>query len=266
MRVGFIGGGYMGEAMVSALLKQGLATPQDITVSDVASARRETLKSQYGIGVTDDNAQAANGAELVVLAVKPQEFANVATGLRGAATAGQTVLSIMAGVPIAKISGELGHEAVVRAMPNTAAFVGQAMSVWTASAGVSEAGRAAVAGLLGAMGRELEVHDEKYLDMVTAVSGSGPGYVFLFLEAFIDAAVGIGLPREVAEEICIQTLVGSAALARDTGKQPAELRAMVTSKGGTTAAGLQVLEDGDLRGVVKRAVAAARERAKELGG
>jgi pyrroline-5-carboxylate reductase len=164
------------------------------------------------------------------------------------------------------VSKELDHTAVARAMPNTAAAVGQAMSVWTANAGVSDAGRANVARLLGSMGRELFVEDEAYLDMATAVNGSGPGYVFLFLEAFIDAAIDLGLPRDVAEELCIQTLVGSAALARETGKQPAELRAMVTSKGGTTAAGLEVLEDGDLRGIVKRAVAAARNRAKELGG
>jgi pyrroline-5-carboxylate reductase len=266
MRVGFIGGGYMGEAMIAALLKQGIASPKDITVSDVAEARRETLRSQYGVNVTEDNAAAVKDKDLVVLAVKPQEFSNVASGLRGAFASGSTALTIMAGVPIERVSRELAHPAVVRAMPNTAAAVGQAMSVWAANDGVSEQGRANVRKLLGAMGRELFVEDEAYLDMATAVNGSGPGYVFLFLEAFIDAAIAVGLPRDVAEELCIQTLVGSAALARDTGKQPAELRVMVTSKGGTTAAGLQVLEDAGLRGMVKRAVAAARERAKELGG
>lgn len=265
MRVGFIGGGYMGEAMIAALLKQAIASAQDITVSDVAEARRETLRSQYGVNVTDDNAAAVK-EDLVVLAVKPQEFSNVASGLRGKFAPDSTALTIMAGVPIERVSRELDHAAVARAMPNTAAAVGQAISVWIASSGVSEQGRANVRKLLGSMGRELFVEDEAYLDMATAVNGSGPGYVFLFLEAFIDAAIAVGLPRDVAEELCIQTLVGSAALARDTGKQPAELRAMVTSKGGTTAAGLQVLEDADLRGVIKRAVAAARERAKELGG
>ena len=266
MRVGFIGGGYMGEAMIAALLKQSIASPQEITVSDIAPARRETLQSQYGIAVTDDNQAAASDKPLVVLAVKPQEFSNVAQGLRGAIAPDSTALTIMAGVPIERVSRELDHPAVARAMPNTAAAVGQAMSVWAAASGVSEQGRANVRRLLGAMGRELFVEDESYLDMATAVNGSGPGYVFLFLEAFIDAAIAVGLPRDVAEELCLQTLVGSAALARDTGKQPAELRAMVTSKGGTTAAGLQVLEDADLRGAIKRAVAAARERAKELGG
>jgi len=266
MRVGFIGGGYMGEAMIGALLKQGVAKPQDITVSDVAEVRREALKSQYGVRVSEDNASAASGADLVVFAVKPQEFSNVASGLRGKLDAKQTVLTIMAGVPLERVSRELEHQAVARAMPNTAALIGQAMTVWMASPAVSGEGRQAAVRLLGAMGRELEVHDEKYLDMATAVSGSGPGFVFLFLEALIDAAVAVGLEREVAEEMCVQTLLGSAVLARETGKQPAELRAMVTSKGGTTAAGLEVLDDADLRGSITQAVRAAYERAKELGG
>jgi pyrroline-5-carboxylate reductase len=203
---------------------------------------------------------------VLLLAVKPQEFAAVAAGLKGQLTAQQTVLSIMAGVPIARISEGLGSRAVVRAMPNTAAFVGQAMSVWTASEAVSEQGRAAVAKLLGAVGRELQVSDEKYLDMATAVNGSGPGFIFLFLEAFIDGAVHVGLRRDVAEQLATQTLLGAATMALELGKHPAELRNMVTSPGGTTAAGLQVLEDIGLRGAIIDAVEAAYERARELSG
>ncbi len=266
MRVGFIGGGYMGEAMIAALLKQGVALASDIVVSDVVLLRRTALSAQYGVRVTDNNTDAVLDTDLAVLAVKPQEFSNVASSLRGAFAADCTALTIMAGVPIERVSRELGHAAVARAMPNTAAAVGQSISVWAASAVVSDDGRANVRTLLGSMGRELFVEDESYLDMATAVNGSGPGYVFLFLEAFIDAAIAVGLPSDVATDLCIQTLVGSAALARETGKQPAELRAMVTSKGGTTAAGIQVLEDADLRGAVKRAIATARDRAKELGG
>ena len=176
------------------------------------------------------------------------------------------MLSIIAGVPISRIARELDHGEVVRAMPNTAAFVGEAMSVWTASAAVSGQGLAAVARVLGAMGRELQVHDEKYLDMTTAVSGSGPGFIFFLVEAFIDAAVAIGFRPEVAQELMLQTLLGSAKLARARDKSVAELREMVTSKGGTTAAGLQVLEDADVRKAIADAVRAAYERAKELGG
>ena len=265
MRIGFIGGGFMGEALVSALLKESVAQAGDVTVSDIAQARRETLASQYGVAVTAKSVEAAQGADLVVLAVKPQEFPAVAAELRGTLDGGQTVLTIMAGVPVKRVVEELGHEAVVRVMPNTAAFVGQAMSVWIATPAVSDAGREAAVRLLGALGREMRVSDEKYLDMATAVSGSGPGYVFLFLEAFIDAAVHIGLRREQAQELALQTMFGAVCLARETGQHPAELRNMVTSPGGTTAAGLQVLEEAGLRAAVIDAVEAAYERAKELG-
>ncbi len=265
MRIGLIGGGYMGEAMVSGLLKKGVAKADDVTVSDIAPARREHLYDSYRVNVTADVAEAAREADLLVLAVKPQEFSTVADTLKKELSDSQTVMSIMAGVPIERIASELSHKAVARAMPNTAAFVGEAMSVWTSTEAVSDAGREAVALLLGALGREVRVEDEKYLDMATAVSGSGPGFAFLYLEAFIDAAVHIGLRRELAEELAVQTLVGSAKMARETGKHPAELRNMVTSPGGTTAAGLQVLEESGLRGAVIAAVEAAYERAKELG-
>ncbi|MCH8993537.1 MAG: pyrroline-5-carboxylate reductase [Chloroflexi bacterium] len=264
MRIGFIGGGFMGEALVGAVLKEGIVEAGDVTVSDIAEARREHLASRYGIAVTAESAEAAGDADLVVLGVKPQEFSAVAAGLRGALTEGQTLLTIMAGVPIARIVDETGHQAVVRVMPNTAAFVGQAMSVWTASDAVSDSGREAAVRLLRSLGREVEVADEKYLDMATALNGSGPGFIFLFLEALIDAGVQIGLQPELAEELAVQTLFGSACLARELDKRPAELRTMVTSRGGTTAAGLQVLEDAGLRGAVIGAVEAAYERAKEL--
>lgn len=263
MRIGIVGGGAMGEALVSAIVRERVAQPGDVTVSDIADARRQHLASTYKVAVTAENAEAVERAELVVLAVKPQEFSTVAKGLRGRLD-GSTVLSIMAGVPIERIASELGCRAVVRVMPNTGAFVGEAMSVWTASDGVSQEGREAAAEVLRALGREVRVDDEKYLDMATAVSGSGPGFVFLFLEALIDAGVHIGMPADMATELAVQTLFGSAALARESGKHPAELRNMVTSKGGTTAAGLQVLEERGLRAAVIDAVEAAYERAKEL--
>ena len=264
MRIGVVGGGFMGEALVSAWLDAGVAQPADVTVSDIAEARREALSTQYGVGVTESNAEAARGADVLVLAVKPQEFSNVASGLRGKLNAGATVVSIMAGVRLERIAGELGHDAAVRVMPNTAAFVRQAMSVWYASPSVPRDALEAVATLLAAAGRELRVSDEGYLDMATALNGSGPGFVFVFLEALIDAGVHIGLRREMAAELAVQTLLGSATLAREMGRQPAELRDMVTSKGGTTAAGLEVLEQAGLRRTVRDAVAAAYERSKEL--
>jgi pyrroline-5-carboxylate reductase len=266
MRIGLIGGGFMGEAIVSALLREGLALPGDITVSDVAQARRDALASQYGVNVTSDNAQAANGADLIVLAVKPQELDGVAAGLKGGLAANQTVMTIMAGVPLARVVDGLGHKGVARAMPNTAAFVGQAMTVWMAPSPVSGEARETVTRVLQALGRAVEVSDEKYLDMATALAGSGPGFVFMFLEALIDAGVHIGFRRDVAEELATQTVFGAISLARETGQHPAELRNMVTSPAGTTAAGLQVLEEAGLRAAIIDAVEAAYERAKELGG
>lgn len=266
MRIGVIGGGFMGEAIVGGVLRDGMAQPSGVTVSDIAEPRRAYLQQQYGVSVTAENAAAAQGADLLVLGVKPQDFSSVAAGLRGRLDASQTVLTIMAGVPLQRVAEELGHPAVVRAMPNTAAFVGQAMSVWTASEAVPAAGREAALRLLRALGREVYVSDEKYLDMATAVNGSGPGFIFLFLEALIDAAGRIGLPREMAEELAVQTLLGSATLARQLDKSAAELRAMVTSKGGTTATGLQVLEEAGLHDAVAGAVRAAYQRAQELSG
>ncbi len=265
MRIGLVGGGFMGEALISALIKEGVAQADAVTVSDVAEVRRRHLASEYGVVVTGESAEAAQGADLLVLAVKPQEFSAVASALQGRLGADQTVLTIMAGLPIGRVVEALAHDPVVRAMPNTAAMVGQAMSVWMATESVSEAGLEAAVKLLRALGRELRVSDEKYLDMATAVSGSGPGFVFLFLETFIDAAVNIGLRREMAEELALQTMLGAVSLARETGKHPAELRNMVTSPAGTTAAGLQVLEEAGLRAAVIDAVEAAYERAKELG-
>ena len=264
MHIGFIGGGYMGEALVSAFLKAGVVQPGDIVVSDVAEERRKQLSADYGVRATADNAEAVSNADVVVLAVKPQEFSNVAAPLKGTLNSGQTVLSIMAGVSMERIGSELGHDAIVRVMPNTAAFVAEAMSVWTASSAVADEAKRGIAGLLRAMGRELEVSDESYLDMATAVSGSGPGFVFYFLEGLIDGALKVGFEREQAEALAVQTLYGAACLARESDKDAGALREMVTSKGGTTAAGLQKLDDAGVRDAMISAVVAAHERAKEL--
>lgn len=263
-RIGFIGGGYMGEALVSAFIKAGAVQPSDVIVSDIAEARREQLTSQYGVGVTGHNAEAVANAGMVVLAVKPQEFENVAAPLKGKLAEGATVLSIMAGVTIERIASALGYQAVVRVMPNTAALVAEAMSVWHASDAVDDEAKSTVVRLLGTMGRELEVGEESYLDMATAVSGSGPGFVFYFLEGLIDGAQQVGFDREQAAALAVQTLYGAATLARESDKDAAALREMVTSKGGTTAAGLDVLDGAGVRDAIASAVVAAHKRAKEL--
>jgi len=264
VRIGFVGGGYMGEALVASFTNAGAVAGADVTVSDIAEERRSELSSKYGVATTSDNADAVRDADILVLAVKPQEFENVAASLKGALGTSATVISIMAGVTIERIAQGLDHETVVRVMPNTAAFVGEAMSVWTASAGVNDDIKRQVAGLLATMGRELEVADESYMDAATAVNGSGPGFVFYMLEGLIDGAERVGFAREQAELLATQTLYGAATLARESGKDASELREMVTSKGGTTAAGLAKLDEAAVHGAIVDAVTAAYERAKEL--
>lgn len=264
-RLAFVGGGAMGESMIRGVLKAGVVAAEGIAVYDVNRERCDALAVAHGVRIAESERCAAEGAELVVLAVKPQSMANVLQQLRGALAPGQTALSVAAGVPLERLTTGLDHAAVVRAMPNTPAQVGAGMSVWTAAPAVDAAGRRRAAAVLSGLGRAIEVEDEGYLDMATAVSGSGPGYVFLFLEALTDAGVHVGLPRPVADELARETLIGSGIMARETGSHPAALRNMVTSPGGTTAAGLAALEEGGLRAAVDRAVRAAYERSRALG-
>ncbi len=201
-----------------------------------------------------------------MLAVKPQSLPEVMEGLKGCIDSNTLVLSIVAGVRIGTIAQGLAHERIVRCMPNTPAKIGYGMSAWTATAKVSEEQKAQARAVLGGMGREIYFSDEEYLDAATAVSGSGPAYVFLFAEAMIDAAVKIGLSPEEAAEMVSQTLLGAAHLMQEAEESPAELRCNVTSKGGTTEKALQVFNEGNLTGLVEDAIQAAYRRAKELGG
>jgi pyrroline-5-carboxylate reductase len=266
VKLAFIGGGMMGEAIIAGVLGKGLARPADIAVCEIVAARRDYLSQTHAVSVTDSAPGAVAGSEVIVLAVKPQEFGPAAKPLAGALQAGQTVISIMAGVTIAGIQAALKHEAIVRAIPNTPAQIGEGMTVWTATAAVPDAAREAVRRVLGVLGQEIYVSEEKYVDMATAVSSSGPAYVFLVIEAMIDAAVHIGLRRDMATATVIQTVLGSARYAQATGKHPAELRNQVTSPGGTTTEGLRVLEEAGLRAAFTEAIEAAYEKAQLLGG
>lgn len=256
----------MGEAMLSAVLDKGLSSPGDISVSDISESRRQQLQQKYGVTITSDNRQAVASADVVVLAIKPQNLAEVMNGLGRQIEPKQLVLSIVAGATIQTLSAGLNHNRVVRVMPNTPAQIGEGMSVWTATAEVTEQQKKWAGSILGAVGREIYVDDEKYLDMVTAVSGSGPAYFFLFVEALVEAAVDIGLSPDMAKEMVLQTMLGSGHLIRESGKPPAELRRMVTSKGGTTAAALDELDRGGFNKLVLQAIRAAYKRARELGG
>ena len=266
MKLAFIGGGMMGEAIIGGVLARGVAKPGDITVCEVVPARRDYLAKTHGVHVTEGPADAAKGNDLLVLAVKPQEFAAAVAPLAGALQPAQTVMSIMAGVRLDSIRAALKHEAIVRAIPNTPAQIGEGMTVWTATKAVPDATRESVRSVLAVLGQEIYVTDEKYVDMATAVSSSGPAYVFLVIEAMIDAAVHVGLRRDMALPMVLQTVLGSARYAQETGKHPAELRNQVTSPGGTTTEGLRVLEEAGLRAAFIEAIEAAYEKAKQLGG
>lgn len=265
MKLALIGGGFMGEAVLRAGIAAGVLRPADVTVAEVNPARAETVAKAHGVATTGEARMAAAGADVVLFAVKPQEFGPVAASLAGGIGAGATVGSIMAGVRIDTLASALEHERIVRIMPNTPAAIGEGVSVWTATAAVGESAREAVRSLLAAMGREVYVDDEKYLDMATALSGSGPGFVYLLIEAFIDAGVSIGFRRDVAELLAVQTFAGAARYAAQTGRHAAVLRNEVTSPGGTTAAGLQVLEAAAVRAAIIEAIEAAYERSRELG-
>jgi len=266
MRIAFVGGGTMAEAIISAVLSQKLAAPDEIVAGEALAERREALRERHGIATVADNREAVGGADFAFLAVKPYQFAAVAADLKGHLRPDQTVVSIMAGVTIAALRAGLDHNAIVRVMPNTPAQVGEGMCAWTAAPEVKPEAREQARLLLAATGREVYFEDEKYIDMATAVSGSGPGFLFLLMEAFIDGAVHLGLPRETAGEMVIQTFLGSARLAQETGRPVAELRSLVTTPGGTTAEGLLALESAGVRAAIAEALIAAYEKAKSLGG
>ncbi len=265
MKIAFIGGGNMGEAMLSAILDKGLSAPTDISVSDISQARCQQLKQRYGITITNDNRAAIKDRQVVVLAIKPQNLAEVMAELSGRLDSTQLVLSIIAGVSIETLCRGLNHSSVVRVMPNTPAQIGEGISVWAATAEVTEQQRTRVAAILEAIGKEIYVDDERYLDMATAVSGSGPAYFFLFVEVLVEAAVDIGLDHDIAQELVLQTMLGSGHLIQKSGTPPAELRRMVTSPGGTTAEALLELDRGGFADLVKRAVNAAYDKARRLG-
>jgi len=264
-QLAFIGAGNMAEAMIRGLLGQRLVAPDQIVASGPRPERGRELEERYGVHTTTSNPEAAEQAHIVVLSVKPQVLPKVLPELRGRLQPGTLVISIVAGARIRSIMHGLGQGRIVRAMPNTPAQLGKGMTVWTATEMVDAARREQARLILGALGKELYVDDEVYLDMATAVSGTGPTYVFLFMEALIDAAVHLGFSRHVAEELVMQTIEGALAMARTTGEHPAVLRNRVTSPGGTSAEALYQLEKGGFRTVISKAVWAAFKKSQYLG-
>lgn len=263
-KIAFIGPGVMAEAMIAGLLRQKLAKPENLIAAGPREERGEELHKKYKIQVTTDNASAASDVDVVVLSVKPQRLSEVMKGFKGVRS-DALVLSIVAGASIKKISAGLKHKAIVRSMPNTPGQIGEGITVWAASKEATEEHHELARKILGALGDEVFVEDESYLDMATALSGSGPAYVFLFTEALIDAGVHMGFPRRIAEQLVLKTIKGSASFYEQANRHPATLRNQVTSPGGTSAEALYYLEKAGFRTAISRAVWAAYQRSVELG-
>jgi pyrroline-5-carboxylate reductase len=266
-KIAFIGPGAMAEAMIYGLIRQKVAAAHRLLAAGPDADRLHELQARYDIETTQDNAQAASQADVVVLSVKPQRLDRVLAGLKGAVSPAALVLSIVAGASIDKISRGLGHKLIVRSMPNTPAQIGEGITVWTASHGVTDDQLEMTRRILGALGEEICVEEENYLDMATALSGSGPAYVFLFMEAMVDAGVHLGFPRRIAEQLVAQTVRGSVDYftRREDPVHLARLRNEVTSPGGTSAEALYYLEKAGFRTAISRAVWAAYVRSQELG-
>ena len=265
MNIGFIGGGTMAEAILGGMLDGGVAAAGDVIIGEPVPGRRDYLAERYGVGVSDANGAVVDASDMVVMAVKPQDLPKVYGDIGGGFNDGQSIMSIVAGTKMKSLSDGMRHDGIIRVMPNTPAQIGEGMTMWTCASSVSKAHRETTAAILSTIGDEIYVDDEKYLDMATALSASGPAYVFMILEAMIDAGVYVGLPRDVARRLALQTVKGSTELVVQTGRHPAELKDMVTSPGGTTAEGLQALERAGVPAAVVDAVNAAYLKSIRLG-
>ena len=265
MRIAIVGAGIMAEAIIKGILGKGLCGPDALVASDPRPERRTFLEMQYGIRLHESNVAAVAGATVVIMAVKPQNVPTVLKELAPVLLPDQAFISIAAGVALNTLEQSLGHHSIVRAMPNTPCLVGEGMIVWVPNTAVTPAQIEPTREIFGALGHQLQVSDESFLNMVTCISGSGPAYLFLFMEALIDAGVQIGLPRYMSEELVKQTVLGSVKLAQDSERHPAALKNDVTSPGGTTAQALYHLEKGGLRSTIAEAVLAAYHRAQSLG-
>lgn len=252
----------MAEALIAGMLDASLDVY--LTISEPIERRREELAQRYDVKLLANNILAAHNADLVVFAVKPQQLDDVAIDFHGVDTGRQVAISIMAGVQMRTIREKLGFDRIIRVMPNTPAQISSGSSAWTATDTVDSSAREFTAKMLQSVGEEVYFEDEKMVDIATALSASGPAYVFVFIESLVDGAAQLGMPHDAARKLAVQMVLGSAKLAKDTGYHPAELRNMVTSPGGTTAAALHALEEQGFRSACINAVLSAYNRGEQL--
>lgn len=264
-RIAFIGSGNMATALIRGLLRVGAARPEEVIAADPHPEQLERLSGEFGIATVADNREAASSADIVVLSIKPQAMNAALEAIAPAIDGSKLVISIAAGVPIARIAEQLGPQTrIVRAMPNSPALIGAGATALSAGSQASQADLARARTLFDSVGMTVTVGEE-LLDAVTGLSGSGPAYIFLIIEALADAGVKMGLPRQSALNLTVQTLLGSARMLQETGLHPAQLKDQVTSPGGTTSVGLHTLEAGGLRTTLINAVENATEKSKALG-
>ncbi|MBN1369632.1 MAG: pyrroline-5-carboxylate reductase [Dehalococcoidaceae bacterium] len=266
MKTAFIGAGNMARAILKALLDKGIISPGDTAISDVNAVSLEATGREFDIRTTTSNLECVKGADTIILAVKPQNLDNVGAELKGKIAPGQMVMSILAGTCISRLTECLGTAEIVRAMPNTPAQIGCGMTVWTASSTLDASRKQAAQVMLSAMGKAIYVENETYIDMATAISGSGPAYFFLFMESLVEAGFELGFDKETARTLVLQTALGSVEYALQSGATLADLRLQVTSPGGTTAQAVKVFETEGFKETVKKAAASAYHRAREMGG
>ena len=268
-KLGFIGGGNMTEALVKGLLASSFVDLKDIFVSDLISDRLEYLSREYKVKTTDDNRRLVQKSDILVLAVKPQAVSKALESFSDLVDSNKIIISVAAGISINLIEDTLDAEgkkkiSVIRTMPNTPALVQEGATAICGSGHSSKLDIKIAHHIFKAIGQTVDI-EEIHMDAVTGLSGSGPAYIFMIIEALSDAGVKVGLSREVSNILTIQTILGSAKLARDGGKHPGELKDMVTSPGGTTISGLHMLEEGGVRAAFMNAVERATQRSRELG-
>lgn len=268
-RLAFIGCGVMAESVVAGLLRQNLVRAEQICASHPRENRREELRNKYKIEVFEHNSDAVNSLpdadSVVFLCVKPQRIGGVLQEIKAFVKPTQLIVSIIAGATIETISESLNNDLIVRTMPNTPSQIGAGMTAWTCAEAVSGEQKSQVKMLLTALGKELYVENEHQIDMATALSATGPTYIFMMMEAMTDAGVHLGFSREVSKELVQQTMLGATLFAMESHKHPAELRNMVTSPGGTSAEAIYQMEKGSLRTVLSKAIYSAYKRAVDLG-
>ena len=261
----FLGAGQMAEALIRGVLRAGLVEPGQIMATDIRPERLDYLRGELGIQASPDNLEALPFGRLIVIAVKPQDAAGLLGQIAPAMTSEQTLVSIAAGVTLKQLEGLPPPRRVVRVMPNTPALVGAGMAAVSPGTHATAEDAELVLRLMASVGQAVKL-PEYQLDAVTALSASGPAFVALFVEGLIDAGVRVGLPRDIATTLTLQTVLGTTRMMMDTSRHPALMKEMVTSPGGTTIAGLHALESGGLRGALMDAIVAATERSRELGG